>query len=160
NGAAVSNNVNSGCSTSGTGTVSATAAGSATHGAVSFTSPNATFTPADNYSGSGANAGTYTYTCTDNLGQTATGTVTVTITPIAVNDTASTTANNAVTTLGSDLVLNDHGTGLTVTAVSSPSNGTIALNGGNPKFTPNNNFSGTGSYQYTATDTSGQNSTA
>ena len=42
---------------------------------------------------------------------------------------------------------------LSVTAVSSPTNGTVALNGdGTITFTPAANFNGTGGFDYTVSD--------
>ncbi|MHC5797936.1 Ig-like domain-containing protein [Lacisediminihabitans sp. FW035] len=133
-----------------------TAVGSATNGTVALNGGSPVFTPANNFSGTGS----FGYTATDTSGKTTTATVTVTVLPTASADGAATGVNVPVTILGMTLVGNDAGTGLTVTAVGTPVNGTVVLNGGNPIFTPALGFSGTASFGYTATDTAGKTTTA
>ncbi|MFM9919242.1 Ig-like domain-containing protein [Lacisediminihabitans sp. H27-G8] len=137
----------------GTG-LTVTAVGSATNGTVALNGGSPIFTPATGFSGTAS----YSYTATDSSGKATSATVTVTVLPVAAADAASTTANTAVTS--STLTANDAGTGLTVTAVGSPVNGAVVLNGGSPIFTPATGFSGTGSYVYTATDASGKTTSA
>ncbi|WP_139195059.1 Ig-like domain-containing protein [Curtobacterium sp. MCBA15_001] len=100
----------------------------------------------------------FTYTVTDGTGLVSrTATVTVTVTPRALPDHAATTADQPVTVPASTLTGNDVGTGLHVTDVRDPENGTVALDAdGDPVFTPAAGFSGTASFWYDVTDGSGQ----
>jgi hypothetical protein len=49
---------------------------------------------------------------------------------------------------------------LTVSAVSSPSHGTVSVSGGNVTFTPTTGYTGPASFNYTATNTDGQSGSA
>ena len=116
-----------------------------------------TYTPAANFAGTN----TFTYTITDAAGATDTATVTVTVTPVndppvAVDDAATVaedSTNNAITVLANDTDP-DTGTTLTITAVTQPANGTVAITGGGTglTYTPNANFTGTDTFTYTITD--------
>src|SRR6185369_8018773 len=79
-------------------TLAITAVTQGTHGSVTFTTANVTYTPAANYNG----ADSFTYTISDGKGGTATATVSVTVTavndpPAAVADTATTPEDTAAT---------------------------------------------------------------
>ncbi|MBI2783817.1 MAG: tandem-95 repeat protein, partial [Gammaproteobacteria bacterium] len=117
-----------------------------------------TYTPDDNFSG----VDTYTYTITDGFGRTSTATVTVTVTPVAVNDTASTTAGSPTgVPVTTNVVANDHGSSLSVTNLTNGSNGTTVNNGhGTVTYTPGNNFSGVDTYTYTVNDGTSTSNTA
>lgn len=108
------------------------------------------YTPADDFSG----IATFTYVTTDGQGATATATVTVTVTPDAADGVTTTGAEEPVTILASELVTAGTGTGLTVTSVSNPTNGTVSIVAGNPQFVPADGFSGTATFDYTMTDAS------
>jgi hypothetical protein len=120
-----------------------------------------TYTPDANLSG----PDTFQYTVRDVDGQTATATVTVTVTPVddvpvAVNDAATTNEDTAVivTVLANDLGLGDGG--ITVTA-TDPAGGATVVNAGNTvTYTPDPNFNGVDTFQYTVRDVNGQVSTA
>ena len=74
--------------------------------------------------------------------------------PVAVNDTATTTEETAVSgnVLGNDTDV-DAGTTLTATLGASPANGTVTLTpNGSFTYTPAANFNGTDSFTYTASD--------
>ncbi|NEQ25848.1 MAG: calcium-binding protein [Microcoleus sp. SIO2G3] len=87
--------------------------------------------------------------------------------PVAVDDSATTRQNTAVTLSVSTLLANDtdaDGNPLSITAVGNATNGTVTLsdngtpgNTGDDKviFTPNNNFSGNGTFEYTVSDGNG-----
>ena len=129
---------------------------SPTHGTVTIAA-NGTYvyTPATNYSG----PDTFTYTTTDASAQTATSTVTITVTPVATNDAALTTVNTVLH--GASVLSGDAGTGLTVTAHTNPAHGTLSIStNGTYTYTPAAGYSGPDSFNYTATDASGQLSTA
>ena len=75
--------------------------------------------------------------------------------PTAVDDTSSTDEDTAVDT---NVISNDtdaDGDTLSVTAVTTPSNGTAAITSGSATtvtYTPNANFNGTDTFEYTVTD--------
>ncbi len=103
-----------------------------------------------------AATGSFVYTATDGIASD-TATVTVTITavndgPDAINDTATTNEDTAVTitVLANDT---DPDSTPTVSGVSNAQNGTPVANGdGTISFTPNANFHGTATFDYTITD--------
>jgi subtilisin family serine protease len=129
--------------------------GAASHGATSA-NPGGTvhYVPAANYNG----ADTFTYVVSDGRGGTATGTVNLTVTavndpPVAVNDSATTTAGTAVTisVLANDTDI-DSGS-LTVAGVSDPPHGTAVANAnGTITYTPDPGYSGSDAFGYTASD--------
>ncbi|WP_046864563.1 DUF4082 domain-containing protein [Microvirga massiliensis] len=83
--------------------------------------------------------------------------------PTAVNDSATTTKNTAVTIQGSDLTRNDSDPDndpLTITGVSNPSNGMVSLNQQAVTFTPAMNYVGSAGFQYSISDGRGGTSTA
>ena len=115
-----------------------------------------TYTPKADYNGTD----TFDYTVSDGYGGEDTGTVTVTVTavsdpPVAVDDTAITAEDTAVDI---DVVANDHdadGDTLSVTLVTTPSNGTAAIVSGSTTtvtYTPNTYFNGRDSFDYTLSD--------
>ncbi|WP_188476525.1 Ig-like domain-containing protein, partial [Primorskyibacter flagellatus] len=80
--------------------------------------------------------------------------------PDAINDTATTDEDNAVTI---DVLANDtdpEGDTLTITTVSDPANGTAAIVGGKIVYTPDANFNGTDTITYTISDGNGNTDTA
>jgi len=136
-------------------TLTITAVGGATNGTVALAGTTITFTPAANFAG----AASFTYTVSDGTA-TATGSVAVTVTavndgPVAVADTATTAEDTAATITAASLVANDtdvDGPALSVTAVSAPTNGTVALAAGTVTFTPTANFNGAAGFDYTVSD--------
>jgi len=132
-----------------------------TAGSVSISGQKLSYTPAANFYGT--EVITYTLTDTDGLTDTA-GTLTVTVTnsndgPTAVNDTASTAANTAVTIAVLDNDTDLEADTLSINSVSPSSNGTTTISGTSIIYTPNTDFSGTDTFTYEATDTTGQTST-
>ena len=122
------------------------------------------FTPASGVTG----PVTITYTLTDSFGASTTGTLQVNVggintPPVAVNDSASTVQNTAVTIAAGTLIANDtdaDGNPLTITSVQLPTNGTVALVAGSVVFTPTPGYTGTASFDYTINDGQGGTSTA
>ncbi|MFC1975980.1 Ig-like domain-containing protein, partial [Chloroflexota bacterium] len=125
-----------------------------------------TYTPRDNNSGIGTF--TFTYTISDGHGSTDAATVTVTVTepgannsPIAVDDSATTAQDTAVTV---DVVSNDSdldGDTITVNSVGAASNGSVVNNGnGTVTYTPAAGFSGSDSFTYAISDGNGGTATA
>ena len=76
--------------------------------------------------------------------------------PDAVDDAVTAVQNTPKTFLAADLLANDSdadGDPLTLTEVGNATNGTVALDDdGNVVFTPDNDFSGTASFEYTLGD--------
>ncbi len=129
------------------------------NGTVTTDGETVTFTPNTGASGTA----TFTYTVTDAAGNTDTATVTVTIAAAfeAVDDAAVTPKNSAITM---DVLANDSGTGLTLVSVTQPgpgnSKGTVSIVGGQVKYTPRNNFTGTVTFTYTVKNSANQTDTA
>lgn len=126
----------------------------AAHGTVTI-APDGTFdyTPAPGFSGDDI----VVYTVTDRDGGTATATVTVSVTPRALDDRYSTPAATTLTVPAPGLLVDDLGTGLTVTGVDTPAHGTIDTRpNGSFVYTPVPGFSGTDRVGYTATDSAGR----
>jgi hypothetical protein len=108
--------------------------------------PNAAFSGTD----------TFTYQVSDGT-STATGTVSVTVTavnhpPLAVNDSASTVVDAAVTI---SVLSNDSdpdGDLLTVISSSQGANGAVSCSASSCTYTPNTGFTGSDSFTYTISD--------
>jgi Big-like domain-containing protein len=132
------------------------------HGTATTNGTTATYTPNTNFTGTD----TFTYTVRDTAGNTATAKVTVTVSatpnrpPVAANDAASTTKNTAVTI---DVLANDtdpDGDQLSVQSVTDPPHGTATNNGNSVTYTPDSNFVGTDTFNYTVSDGRGGTSSA
>ena len=121
-----------------------------------------TYTPNENFSGSDS----FEYTISDGNGGTDTATVTITVNavndaPVAVDDVATTDEDNAVTISVLDNDSDVDGNGLTVTSTTTPSNGTVVINSdGTVTYTPNADYNGTDSFEYTISDGNGGTDTA
>jgi VCBS repeat-containing protein len=112
-------------------------------------------------------ADSFTYMASDGLLASNTASVDINIgaesAPVAVADSVLTNEDTPTVGLAAALLANDtdaEGDSLTITAVGSATHGTVALNGGNPIFTPDANFSGQGSFNYTISDGHGGTSSA
>jgi hypothetical protein len=122
------------------------------HGSVSKSNGKVTYTPDNNFSG----VDTFTYTISDGNGAEDTATVNVTVddeentAPDAKDDSATTEHNTAVTI---DVVSNDiDDDALSIKSTTQPTHGTVSEVNGKLKYTPNNGFSGTDTFNYTVTD--------
>ena len=84
--------------------------------------------------------------------------------PTANADSVATNEDTPITIDGSTLFGNDvdsdDGTSFSITGVSDAQGGSVALNGGNPIFTPDANFNGPASFIYQVSDGHGGTSTA
>jgi cyclophilin family peptidyl-prolyl cis-trans isomerase len=118
-----------------------------------------TFSPAANYVGPVV----FTYRVTDNAGVQQNATVTVDVTnvndaPTGVDDAVSVDQNsteNVLNVLQNDQISPDTGETLTITSVSTPSNGgsaVIAEDGMSVSFTPAPDFAGVDTFTYIVSD--------
>ncbi len=111
--------------------------------------------PNANFNGSAS----FTYTVSDGT-TSATGTVTLTVgavndVPVATDDVATGAEDTVISISGAALLGNDadaDADSLSLTAVSNPTNGTVALSAGQITFTPAANFNGAARFDYTLSD--------
>jgi YD repeat-containing protein len=128
----------------------------ASHGTATPSGVTITYTPTSGYSGSD----TFQYTGTNANGMSAPGIVSVTVNP------AAPIAGAVVATVGSNttanpITLNLSGGIATSVAVSTgASHGTATPSGTSILYTPTTSYSGTDSFQYTATNVTGTSSPA
>jgi len=122
------------------------------HGTVEISNGKVIYTPEDNFSG----IDTFTYTISDSNGAEDTATVNVTVeeeentAPDAKDDSATTEYNTAVTI---DVLANDIDEDtLSIQSVTQATHGTVNQVDGKVTYTPDNGFSGTDTFNYTATD--------
>jgi len=138
-------------------------AGAPAHGVATVTAAGTVaYTPTAGFTGTDP----FTYVVSDGNGGTATGTITVTVevadsAPVALDDTASTKKQTAVTI---DVLANDSdadGDVLTVLSTSIPANGTVILNAdGAVTYTPADEFTGDDAFTYVVSDGNGNTDTA
>ena len=121
-----------------------------------------TYAPAAGYSGPDA----FTFRASDGTADSNTATVSITVTannhsPVARNDSGVTAEDTpvAVAVLANDT--DPDGDALTVSAVTQPAHGTVAINAdGTVTYTPAADFHGTDAFTYTADDGHGGTDTA
>ncbi len=118
---------------------------------------NVSYTPDANFCGTD----TFDYIVSDGNGGTDTATVTVTVTclndpPNAVADTATVAEDSGATSI--DVLDNDtdgDDDSLVVTLVTNPANGTAVDNDSDVSYTPDADFCGTDTFDYTVSDGNG-----
>ena len=122
-----------------------------THGALTGTAPNLTYTPASNFHG----ADSFTFKANDGVLDSAAATVSITVThvnqaPVASSQSASVDENSEVNvTLGASDVDNDT---LTFAVVGAPTNGSLSGIPPDLTYTPAENFHGSDSFTFKAND--------
>ncbi|MHB8863168.1 MAG: Ig-like domain-containing protein [Pirellulaceae bacterium] len=153
--------------TGSTGTLALQASGltQPANGTVAVVGTAIRYTPNLNFFGTD----TFTYTAVDGLGNSDTATVTVTVTsvndpPQAVGDTVTGILEESTANV-IDVLANDNGGPanesqvLTIdpATLTQPANGTVTLTSGNTRveYTPNANFFGSDSFQYSVIDSEG-----
>jgi hypothetical protein len=131
--------------------LSFTVATQPTHGTLTGTPPNLTYTPALNYHGPDS----FTFTASDGTATSAPGTITISVTP--VNDAPVATPRSlstpegtpvAATLTGSDV----DGDPLTFAVASQPAHGTLTGTPPNLTYTPAPSYNGPDSFTFTASD--------
>lgn len=122
------------------------------HGSLSGSATNLTYTPDINYSGSDS----FTFKANDLISDSNLATVSITVTP--VND-APISFNQSVSTdedVAKSIILTasdvDSGSSLSYVVVSQPTNGTLSGSAPNLTYTPNLNYSGSDSFTFKAND--------
>ncbi|MCB9148126.1 MAG: tandem-95 repeat protein [Caldilineaceae bacterium] len=135
-----------------------------TRGALSGTPPNITYTPRAGFTGSDS----FTFRVNDGQVDSDAAAVKITVegqgsgnrAPQATNDTATTSAGQAVTI---SVLANDSdpdGDALTVTILQQPQHGNAVLNGATIVYTPDSGYVGADSFTYTVTDSKGATANA
>ncbi len=128
-----------------------------THGTLSGTAPNVTYTPAANYNGPDS----FTFRVNDGTTNSNTATVSITVTavndkPVAVNDAFSMYENGVLIKPAPGVLSNDtdqENDPLTAILNVGPTHGTLTINeDGSFVYTPNNNYFGTDSFTYHTND--------
>ena len=120
---------------------------------------NFTYTPNPGYTGND----TFTYTITDTTtGTSSTATVTIDIVnPDAVNAVNDSYNAFTDTALSANVLINDAGTGLSVTSNTNPANGTLFITRfGDFEYRSNPGFTGIDTFEYTVTDITSTSDTA
>ena len=130
-----------------------------THGALSGTAPNLTYTPAANYNG----ADSFTFKANDGTVDSNIATVSITVTPVndpPIADPQSVTTDEdtakAITLTGSDV----DGDTLTFSVVTGPTHGALSGTAPNLTYTPAANYNGADSFTFKANDGTVDSNTA
>ena len=144
---------------SGSLPLATTLVSNASHGALTLNGDGSfTYTPNSGFSGTDS----FTYYDTDPYSRTSSdATVTIDVLPAAQNQTYSTALNTPLDVSAPGVLTGSAGSSVTVSSNTSPSNGAVTVNAdGSLTYTPNNNFSGPDTFQYTVQDSSSQHATA
>jgi hypothetical protein len=125
-------------------------------GSVAIQDSQVVYTPAPNHSG----IVSFKYTVSDGNGETADASVFLTLTDanngITLRpDTITVNEDSTTTVPVSQLLANDTGDGLTVTALGEPQHGTAVLSGANFTYTPSADFAGTDIFIYNVRSSNG-----
>ncbi len=145
----------------GTG-ITVTSTGTPAHGTATI-DPDATlaYTPDAQWAGDD----TFGYTITDAFGRTSTATVTVSTdrppAPAAADDAYTTPYGADLTVADPGILVNDTGTGTTVTDHATAAHGTIDIQaGGGLTYSPDGGWAGDDTFSYTITDAFGRTAAA
>ncbi len=136
---------------------------SPSHGSLSGTAPNVTYTPNPNFNGSDS----FTFKVSDETADSNAATVSITVTaandtPSAKDDSTRTLEDTPIAAI--DVLMNDTDADddqLTTSAVTQGRNGSVTINSDNTlSYSPNANFCGNDSFTYTVSDGKGGTDTA
>jgi DNA/RNA endonuclease G (NUC1) len=140
---------------------------SPTHGTLSGTGSNLTYTPAANYNGGDSFTFKVTDTGDGSSSALSSSEATVSINVTAVNDAPTANSQSAVTDEDTPKSLTLSGSdtetpagNLTYTVTTGPAHGTLTGTGANRTYAPNLNYNGPDSFQFTVTDTGDGSSVA
>jgi len=121
------------------------------HGKLSGTAPNLTYTPNTNFNGSDS----FTFKVNDGTVDSVSATVSIMVTPVndppVANDDDATTQEDRsvpITLTGND----PDGDSLTYSVVTAPSHGSLSGTAPNLTYTPNTNFNGSDSFTFKVND--------
>lgn len=122
-----------------------------THGALTGSAPNLTYTPASQYNG----ADSFTFKVNDSLADSAAGTVSLTVNavndaPLALSQSVSTAEDVAasITLTGSDV----ENSALTYIVLSQPTHGSLSGSAPSLTYTPAGNYGGPDSFTFKVND--------
>lgn len=124
----------------------------ASHGTATASGTSITYTPTAGFSGTDS----FQFTATGAGGTSAPATVTIGVTPSAGNSNASVVFNSSANLIA----LGTGGTLSSVAVSSAASHGTATASGTTIRYTPTVGYSGTDSFQFTATGTGGTSAPA
>jgi VCBS repeat-containing protein len=126
------------------------------NGTLSGSGANLTYTPKPDFNGSDS----FTFKVNDGAADSAGATISLKIAP--VNDAPVANSDSAATRENVPLIINIaandtdvDGDTITVSGVSDAIGGSVEMTNGGVKFTPNQNFRGTGGFKYTISDGKG-----
>ena len=143
------------------GSLTYTVTSEPSNGTVVVNGTTATYTPNSDYNG----VDSFSFEATDSEGATSTVAV-VTITITAVNDAPVANAVSVTTSEDTALAIaltasdaEDNSASLTYALSTTPSNGTVVVNGATATYTPNADYNGTDSFSFQVTDSDGLTST-
>ena len=123
-----------------------------THGALSGTAPNVTYTPTTGFSGTDS----FTFQAHDGEVNSNVATVTITVTPVVVQANSQTVSSNGSAVAITLTATDSDGNPLTYSIVSSPTHGTLTRTAPNVTYTPTTGFDGTDSFTFQAHDDGGE----
>ena len=122
-----------------------------THGTLTGTAPNLTYTPDLNYNGPDS----FAFKVNDGLIDSAPATIAITVTPVndvpianAQTVTVTEDVAKAITLTGSDV----EGSTLTYTVITAPTRGVLTGTGANLTYTPNLNYNGPDNFTFKVND--------
>jgi len=125
-----------------------TIANNPSHGTLSGTPPNVTYTPATNFSG----VDSFTFYANDGHTNSNIATATITVTPVVVQATSQTVTSNGAPVAITLTATDSDGNPLTYSIVSNPAHGSLSGTAPHVTYTPTSGFVGTDNFTFQAHD--------
>ncbi|MFM7322811.1 MAG: Ig-like domain-containing protein, partial [Armatimonadota bacterium] len=130
--------------------------GAPAHGTLSGSAPNVTYTPDPNYNGPDS----FTFKVNDGSSDSNVATVSITVNPVndaptADDDTSSTDEDTSVDIDALDGDVDVDGDTLSIQSVNDPAHGSASIVAGKVRYTPDADWNGTESFDYTVSDGNG-----